>query len=142
MDLDRTPYQIANAAAEEIRALNHRTLDPKVFEYPGQVADVIAALVGLTSRMDQTISQAGSGLRHLHDRQRIGAYNGESADAKVAEAAQNLLSVQMLLSGATDGLRKAHETLAGLRGLFDDVPDETLEQMDGGLFASELDGTE
>jgi hypothetical protein len=133
MDLTRTPSQIAYAADEEIRALNHRTLDATVFEYPAQVADVIGALQSLTQRLGQTIGQAGAGLKHLHDQQRIGAYNGESADAKVAEAAKHLLSVQMLLTGATDGLRQAHETLADLRGLFDDVSDDVLEQMEGGL---------
>jgi hypothetical protein len=142
MDLTRTPSEIAYAADEEIRALNHRTLDATTFEYPAQVADIIGALQSLTQRLDQTIGQVGSGLKHLHDQHRIGAYNGETADAKVAEAAQYLLSVQMLLAGATDGLRKAHEPLAGLRGLFEDVPDETLEQMDGGLFVTEIEATE
>lgn len=41
MDLDRTPVTMASAAAEEIRALNHRTLDTKVFTQPADVSECL-----------------------------------------------------------------------------------------------------
>jgi hypothetical protein len=120
MDLTRLPSAIAVAAAEEIRALNHRTLDPAAFQYPGNVSDVVNALATLAERLDQSISQAGAGLRRLHDEQAIRVDDGSDVDQRVAEVAQELLSAQIALGALKDHLRAAASPLTHMGGLWED----------------------
>lgn len=65
VDLDRTPAQIANTAAEEIRALNHRTLglNTKAYDNAPEVSGVVTALATLVERIPQALQQAEEGLR-------------------------------------------------------------------------------
>ncbi|MER5617592.1 hypothetical protein [Streptomyces sp. NPDC002215] len=66
MDLNRSPYAMASAAAEEIRALNHRTLDDHhAYPYPASINETNSALKTLAQRLPQTIGQ----LREALDRQ-------------------------------------------------------------------------
>ncbi|MFI1051218.1 hypothetical protein [Streptomyces griseoruber] len=48
----------------------------------------------------------------------------------------------MMLRGASERLSTAHENLAGLGGLFANVPYDELASMDGGLSERELDAAE
>lgn len=66
MNLNRSPYEIAAAAAEEIRALNHRTLDDKAaYPYPSAVNETNAALKSLAERLPQGLGQLREGLERL-----------------------------------------------------------------------------
>jgi hypothetical protein len=86
VDLDRTPSQIANNAAEEIRALNHRTLNPKAYENAPAVAEVVSALATLIERMPQALQQAEAGLEALYDRNEIRLAAADNSPKALAEA--------------------------------------------------------
>ncbi|MFJ8727679.1 hypothetical protein [Streptomyces sp. NPDC093269] len=123
MDLNRTPAAIANVAAEEIRALNHRTLDPKAFEQPSDVSNVVNGLAMLTERLEQAINQTGSGLRQFHDRNAIRMDDGSNVDERVAVVAQELLSAQIALGALKDHLRAAASPLSHMGSPWDDDED-------------------
>jgi hypothetical protein len=70
MDLDRTPSEIAIAAAEEIRALNHVTLNPGC-DNPAAVHDTAAALQTLAERLPQTLDHLGRQLQNMIEQGRV-----------------------------------------------------------------------
>ncbi|MFK0288326.1 hypothetical protein ACIQVL_48820 [Streptomyces sp. NPDC090499] len=104
MDLDRTPSQIANAAAEEIRALNHRTLKTDAFPFPADVSDTTTAVTSLVQRLPQTLKQLEAGLQALHDDNRI-----RLADRHPSEVSQ--ADIVRAVSDALFGLREARQEL-------------------------------
>ncbi|MFC8008678.1 hypothetical protein [Streptomyces cinereoruber] len=69
MDLDRTPAEIARAASEQVRVLNHRTLRPSVFTYPSEVQDALTGLNGLLLGLPQAIDQIHGGLDDVRQKQ-------------------------------------------------------------------------
>ncbi|MFC9736059.1 hypothetical protein ACFWG5_34560 [Streptomyces hydrogenans] len=71
MDLDRTPETIAYAAAEELRALNHRTLSSDVFTYPAEVQSTASGLNKLLQTLPQSLSQLTAGLDHVQQSQTL-----------------------------------------------------------------------
>jgi hypothetical protein len=63
MDLNRDPQTIAAAAAEEIRALNHKTLTPGgSFTYPSNIYDTVGSLETMVERLPQALDQIGRAL--------------------------------------------------------------------------------
>lgn len=113
MDLDRTPSQIANAAAEEIRALNHRTLSAKAYENAPEVSEVVTALATLIERMPQALQQAEAGLRALDDADQIRMDNGHGSRQELSTAVSTVLSS---LEYARDDLARACEQLRAAAG--------------------------
>lgn len=104
MDLNRKPSEIANAAAEEIRALNHRTLKTDAFPYPSDVSDTATALASLVQRLPQGLQQLEAGLQALDNDNRI-----RLADRDPREVSQN--DIVHAVSTALFGLREAREAL-------------------------------
>jgi hypothetical protein len=128
MDLKRTPPQISNAAAEEVRALNHRTLDPKAFAQPGDVSDVVNALMVLVQRLPQALQQAEAGLRALEGRDAIRMDNGYGSQQELAAAVSNAVfgmsEARGFLERAHDQLKDAASPLSHMGGLWEDDEDD------------------
>jgi hypothetical protein len=76
---DRTPAQLADQAAEAVRALNHATISGG-YEWPSDVDDVVAGLGRAAARMAQAIDQASRWITAQHDAGRVGLdQRGDSA---------------------------------------------------------------
>lgn len=116
MDLDRTPPQIANSAAEEIRALNHRTLDPKVFNQPGDVSATADALTTLVQRLPQTLAQLEAGLTALQDRRAIRLDDVPADQVSAKDIHDRVFSVVWELRNAVEALGRVHEHLGKAAG--------------------------
>jgi hypothetical protein len=117
MDLDRTPAQLASDAAESVRALNHRTLDPKAFPFPADVSDTANGITALVQRLPQTLQQLEAGLRALDDDNRIRL--ADRPPHEVTEAAlEDAVSTALLgLQEARDALGTAEERLRSATGV-------------------------
>ncbi|MFE6126762.1 hypothetical protein ACFQ6Q_00595 [Streptomyces sp. NPDC056437] len=125
MDLNRSPYTIAEAAAEEIRALNHVTLGKKPFNQPADVYSVTDSLVTLIDRMPQVLKQLGQSVQTLQDAQAIRMDDGSDPVLRVAEALGGLADAQRGLLTVSEALRRAKSPLAGMGGyLADDEGDD------------------
>lgn len=116
MDLDRTPSQIAHSAAEEIRALNHISLDPKAFKQPGDVSAAADALATLVQRLPQTLAQLEAGLTALQDRQAIRLDDVPADEVSAKEIHDRVFSVVWELREASEGLGRVHERLRKAAG--------------------------
>jgi len=131
MDLDRTPSQISSAAAEEIRALNHRTLDAKVFENPSDVAYTADGIAAVIQRLPQTLRQLQAGLETLHANQRIRLADRpphqvtqDDVDRAVFTALCGLHDAEHALGAVEQGLRDAQRVLGNLGAPWPEGDDE------------------
>ena len=86
MDLTREPVTIAQAAADEIRTFNHRTIDTQAFEQPADVYRAADALLELVQYMPKAIEQAWKRLREMERNGAIRMDNGTD----VAEAMEKV----------------------------------------------------
>jgi hypothetical protein len=131
MDLDRTPAQIANSAAEELRALNHRTLDPRAYTQPADLSDVVDALTTLVQRMPQALTQAGTALRVQEERGAIRLNYGNGSQKELVSAfVATLTSLQessRLLGQAHKQLRDAAGRMSHMGGYLAEANDEEEE---------------
>ncbi|MFG3512175.1 hypothetical protein [Streptomyces bobili] len=91
MPKPKTPAQIAGAAAEEIRALNHVTLDPKSLRYPPHVSETAQALVQMIDRLPQALLQVSEAVRR-HASQRLIRMDDGTDPAKAADEVMNNLA--------------------------------------------------
>ncbi|MEW2402175.1 hypothetical protein [Streptomyces sp. NPDC046862] len=131
MDLNRTPAQIANAAADEIRTLNHRTIDRKAFEQPGDVAATVEALTRLVQGLPQSLQQLEAGLNKLHDDQRIRlddlppeAVSQQEMRRRVVTVTSALQEARVTLSRLDHQLKWAVAPLSHMGGLWEGDEDE------------------
>lgn len=127
MDLNRTPSQIANAAAEEVRALNHRTLDTKAFKQPGDVSDTAIAVASLLERLPQTLQQLEAGLVQLQhadairlDTKPLAGTSPQDIADEVAAVTSALSEARRMLGAARTAMREATGPLSHMGGLWDD----------------------
>lgn len=112
MDLNRTPQQIAGAAAEEIRALNHRTIDdPGAFTTPADVSDTATAITSLVQRLPQTLKQLEDGLEHLHDSKQIRLANRDPREVSAKDISDAVSGAEFELRKAATALGRAEEHL-------------------------------
>lgn len=116
MDLKRTPPAIGHAAAEEIRALNHRTLDPKAFTQPGDVSGVADALATLLERLPQAVAQMQAGLRELEQRDAIRLDDVAAGDSTARAVSDRVAAVQSALGDTREDLSRALATLKRAAG--------------------------
>ncbi|MEU1099030.1 hypothetical protein [Streptomyces sp. NPDC005877] len=107
MDLARSPQELAREAAEQLRALNHRTLDPKAFEQPSDVAGVVEALTILLDRLPQALGQAAVALRSFQRHNMIRMDNGTDPTDQTHQVVGALENAQGLIEGARSALRAA-----------------------------------
>lgn len=115
MDLTKTPTQLASEAAEAVRALNHRTLDPKSFDQPGDASDVADAVRTLTERLPQLLTQLGAGLARFDETQAIRMDDGSDPVTAVAEckAALDTARAQLIAVTSTLGIVTARASHMG-----------------------------
>lgn len=130
MDLDRSPSQIANAAAEEIRALNHRTLNTQMYAQPADVSDTANAIATLLERLPQTLDQLEAGLLILQDGNKIRLDTKPLGDTSQQDIAHEVFTVTSALSEARRLLRQANQAikdatspLSHMGGLWEDDED-------------------
>lgn len=116
MDLNRKPSTIASAAAEEIRALNHASLDRKAFENPADVSDTANALLQLLERLPQALSQLEAGLLELSDNQRIRLDDKPPAETSRKDISDQVFAVVWALGQTRDRLGQAHTELREATG--------------------------
>jgi len=120
MDLNRTPSQIADATAEEVRALNHRTLDPKAYAQPGDVSDVANAVSALLQRLPQALEQMEAGLGALAGRGAIRMDDGTDVQDRVEAALVWLADTREQVQLASSAMQKATSPLSHMGGLWED----------------------
>lgn len=125
MNLDRTPAAISFAAAEEIRALNHRTLDTKAFTQPGHVSDTAIALGSLIERLPQALEQLEAGLVQLQlanairlDTRPVAATSQQDVADEVFTVVSGLSEARRLLRAAHEAMREATGSLSHMGGLW------------------------
>lgn len=119
MTENRTPAQLADDAAQAIRALNHATYPGKGgLDYAGDAYEVIGALRALAECLAQTVDQLGTFLFELHIAGRLDArdgwpFAGQAGDA-VTMARLALGSAGMGAVELAGHLAAAQNDIAGL----------------------------
>jgi hypothetical protein len=124
MDLNRTPSEISSAAAEEIRALNHRTGNPKAFTEPADVANTASHLATLLERLPQALQQMDAGLTQLEQTTGIRMDTGTAPEEAVDLARSYLRAAREGLGGVLNDLRCASAELSHMSGPWPDSDDE------------------
>jgi hypothetical protein len=65
---DKTPAQLADDAAEAVRAINHRTMSPgEDWQYPGDIYSLVANLSQMAMMLPQALEQASRMLADLNE---------------------------------------------------------------------------
>lgn len=116
MNLNREPAVIAQAAAEEIRALNHRSLDAGVFEQPADIYRTIDALTALAHGLPQAIEQTWKQLRAMEQDGAIRMDDGTDVNAEMNRARLALSEARRLLATGGGYLREAAQPLSHMGG--------------------------
>jgi hypothetical protein len=111
MNLDRDPSTIANAAAEEVRALNHKTLAPSWARFPSNLYDVNNALMTLAERLPQALAQVAKELDRFDRKDLIGMDDGSEAAVGAARALAGLQQAQAQASALYRALYAAQGQL-------------------------------
>jgi len=116
VNLDREPAAIARSAAEEIRALNHRTLGTHAFEEPSQIYNTINEVKQAVWGMPQAIEQSWCELRTMRDAGNIRMDNDTDVAEGAEKARQELNDARQLLAQAGQALDRATQTLSHMGG--------------------------
>lgn len=127
MRLDREPQELARAASDVIRQLNHATLavegfyghdedGPYINAAPSNVSATVEALVALTDRLPQALEQASRALQHLEEEQAIRMADGSDVNEQVSVALRSLLDAEQAVKMANVHLREAGRPLANMGG--------------------------
>ncbi|KPI31432.1 hypothetical protein OV320_2648 [Actinobacteria bacterium OV320] len=116
MDLSRTPAQIATAAAEELRAFNHRTLDAKAFAQPGDVSEAADALARVVQYLPRALRQLETGLERLHEEQRIRLDDKPPAETSQQDIFDRVTTVVLALREARVDLSRLDDRMREVKG--------------------------
>jgi hypothetical protein len=116
MNLNREPAAIARSAAEEIRALNHRTLGAHAFEEPSEIYSTVGELKQAVWGMPQAIEQIWGELRAMRDASSIRMDNGSDVTEAAETARQELNEARKLLAQAGVALDRATSVLSHMGG--------------------------
>ncbi|MEU7154715.1 hypothetical protein AB0B15_42955 [Streptomyces sp. NPDC045456] len=101
---DKAPAQLANDAAELIRALNHKTFDKGAYETPPAAGEAAYGLKTLVERLPQALGQLETGLLELGSVGAIRMTDGTDPTRAVAECVSALAAARPLLSQLLDEL--------------------------------------
>ncbi|MFD8899827.1 hypothetical protein [Streptomyces ardesiacus] len=131
MDLDRTPSEIAASAAEEIRALNHRTIKSDSYLTPPDLAYTAGHITSLVQRLSQTLQQMEAGIRALDEGNKIRLADRHPSEVSENDIAHAVSAVVFGLSTAREAigraepyLREANQVLNGLGGPWPEADNE------------------
>jgi len=116
MDLNREPVAIAQAAAEEIRALNHRSLDAGVFEQPADVYRTVDSLTALVRGLPQAIEQTWRQLRAMEQDGAVRMDNGTDVAAEMERVRLALSEARRRLVAGGSYLGDAGQVLSHMGG--------------------------
>ncbi|MFB7747660.1 hypothetical protein [Streptomyces sp. NPDC056132] len=131
MDLDKPPAALAADAAEAVRALNHRTLDPASFENPADAGDVALHLKSLIDRLPQALNQLGAGLYRFDADQRIRMDDGTDPCDTVADCLAALNVARANLTAVASALGVVSARTSHMGGFFnDDDEDDAGERIE------------
>ena len=114
----RTPREVADAIAEDVRTLNYLTgagSEPCALDYPADLYEVIAGLKIAAQRLPQLLGQMGAWLQDEHASGRVAHDHGQDPGeyvAAVADALQRASDDAVALAAALDS---AHEACSGLK---------------------------
>ncbi len=100
---NKTPAQLADDAAEAIRAINHKTLGGG-YEHPSDVYDVVGGLAHLVRMLPQALQQAQGFIEKLNSTGELGHDSSEDPDAEVTEVSACVGAIQEATDGAVDAL--------------------------------------
>jgi hypothetical protein len=108
----------AYLGAEAIRALNHATLTPDAYRFPGEAHAVIGDLASLLQRLSQALMQAGGALEAMDHAGHVvdTRHPGEPAvtSVTVIGVAEDLAETALYVQAATGPLTVAHTQAARL----------------------------
>ncbi|MGW5003083.1 hypothetical protein ACWEP8_36130 [Streptomyces hydrogenans] len=122
MDLDRSPADLARAAADEVRALNQRTLTPRAaFTYPSEIQDTVTGLAAVLLGLPQSLDQIHQGIDAVNGQQRLYAYNNANVDDLLDESKTDLLDAIEHIREASLALQHVVNRLAYVGAI---VPEE------------------
>ena len=106
--------QLAEDAAEAIRALCHRTRGQHALVDPAELSRLLAELSTMTSRLPQLLDQLHRWLRHQHDTGRVRADTDADPDQLVCQAAAQLTGASHSAHRLAGTLDTAHQHVAHL----------------------------
>ena len=107
------PGELADQAAEAIRALNHVT--PEALDYPGDLYEVIASLKLMAQRLPQLFGQMSAWLEHEHAAGRIAHDTRQIPEQYVRGVTGSLARAGADSSALADALNAAHNGCSGLK---------------------------
>ncbi|MFD0275113.1 hypothetical protein ACFVHB_14595 [Kitasatospora sp. NPDC127111] len=111
---ERTPREIAVAAADEIRRLNARTARTGAYPYPTDVHHTIGALAGLLEQLPRTLHELAAGLNAIDPAHLAVLEDPPTPVRKQAEVAFELGRAIEAIERAGTHLRQAQHTAAEL----------------------------
>lgn len=116
MNLTREPITIAQAAVEEIRTFNHRTIDPQAFEQPADVYRATDALLELVQYMPKAIEQVWKRLREMEQDGAIRMDNGTDVAEAMEKVRMHLNAGRQNLAESWGHLNKAAQVMSRMGG--------------------------
>lgn len=116
-----TPAQLAEHAAEAVRAINHLTLHASAFTWPAQVSDTIGQLAVLTQRLPQALIQMGQWLDTADAAGRVGHDTDDTPNLSLLFAWTALASAEHHATQLAAALADAHNEIAHLTGIDPDA---------------------
>jgi hypothetical protein len=122
--------EAADAAAENIRALNHATVSGRGYAWPSQVDAVIGCLEVLAQRLPQALDQASTWLAQAHADGRVGHDHGINPDPAVEDAVWSLRVAARQASALAGALQSARTLTSHLTGTDPDRSDCLAHQPD------------
>lgn len=111
----KTPAQLADDAAEAVRALNHATLSTRDgWEFPADAYSVVGNLGTLVMRLPQALEQLTEFIDQLHADGHVRADGGDTRDRMIALRAGTVGAVDAAekLRSALDEMHAALSPLA------------------------------
>lgn len=115
MDLSRSPAEIANAAAEEVRALNHRTLRADAYSEPADISATMTTVQSVLNMLPQALRQTSGRLMAMEaDERGIRIDSGADSAQAIGSVVRSLGLAQEHLSAAVDALARANGPLSSM----------------------------
>lgn len=111
----KTPAELADTAAEAIRALNHATMSTRPgWEYPADAYSVVGNLLAMVQRLPQLLEQTGAHIEALAGGNHIRSTRGGNGAEEVAAALDALSRVSADAVAMAAALDTAHSALSPL----------------------------
>lgn len=108
---DKTPAQLADQAADAIRAINHLTRTPRDgFEYPGDVYSLVAGLSQMAMMLPQALEQASRLIADLNEDGHLRSDKNQ-LEHDLAETLLGLEAAGFAAESLYKGLNRAHSGL-------------------------------